>query len=101
METHVEEIKDIDTVVKEIEESFLKEKEGDIKELILHNDDYNSFDHIVIALMKICKHSSEQAQQCALIAHHNSKCSIKKDSKDVLEKLKDLFKQQNIIVTIE
>jgi len=45
-------------------------------QLILHNDDHNSFEHVEDCLIQVCKHTSEQAQQCALIVHNNGKCSV-------------------------
>ena len=33
--------------------------------LIVHNDDYNTFDWVITCLMKICKHEQEQVTQCA------------------------------------
>ena len=47
------------------------------KELILFNDDINSFDFIIESLVEVCDHDPEQAEQCAMIAHFNGKCGIK------------------------
>jgi len=46
-------------------------------ELILFNDDYNSFEYVIDNLIEICSHAPEQAEQCALIAHFKGKCGIK------------------------
>jgi len=46
-------------------------------ELVLFNDDVNSFDFIIESLIEVCDHEPEQAEQCALIAHFNGKCGIK------------------------
>ena len=46
-------------------------------ELILFNDDVNSFDYVIDCLIEVCEHSAEQAEQCALIAHFKGKCAIK------------------------
>lgn len=45
-------------------------------ELILHNDQSVSFDHVMQCLVEICGHNEYQADQCALLTHHNGKCSI-------------------------
>ncbi len=50
----------------------------DVKDLIVYNDDYNTFDHVINILMKVCKHSPEQAEQCTLIVHYKGKCAVKK-----------------------
>ncbi len=47
------------------------------KVLVLFNDDVNSFDFVIDALIDVCAHIPEQAEQCALIAHFKGKCSIK------------------------
>lgn len=49
-----------------------------IKNLILFNDDFNSFDFIIQSLVEICKHDMTQAENCAFIAHYNGKCQVKK-----------------------
>jgi ATP-dependent Clp protease adaptor protein ClpS len=46
-------------------------------EIVMYNDDVNTFDHVIDTLMKVCKHSSEQAEQCSLIVHYNGKCTVK------------------------
>ena len=54
-------------------------------EIIVYNDDVNTFDHVIETLVQVCKHTPEQAEQCSLIIHYNGKCTVKTD---VLEKLK-------------
>jgi ATP-dependent Clp protease adaptor protein ClpS len=44
--------------------------------LTLHNDDRNSFEHVIESLMKICDHEYEQAAQCASIVHNSGKCDV-------------------------
>lgn len=46
-------------------------------ELILFNDDVNSFDFVIESLVEVCDHDMTQAEQCALIAHFKGKCGIK------------------------
>jgi len=47
------------------------------KKLILFNDDINTFDFVIEALIEVCGHDSHQAENCALIAHFKGKCAIK------------------------
>ena len=47
------------------------------KELILFNDDVNSFDFVIESLVEVCDHDPVQAEQCALVAHFKGKCGIK------------------------
>ncbi len=57
----------------------------DEKEIILYNDDDNSFDHVIDSLIKICKHNPNQAEQCAFIVHYKGKCTVKRGSYEELE----------------
>lgn len=50
---------------------------ADRMELILFNDDINSFDFIISSLIEVCDHDAVQAEQCAMIAHFKGKCGIK------------------------
>jgi ATP-dependent Clp protease adaptor protein ClpS len=50
--------------------------------LTLHNDDRNSFEHVIESLMKICDHEYEQAAQCASI-HNSGKCDVKYGDVDI------------------
>ncbi|WKW47588.1 ATP-dependent Clp protease adaptor ClpS [Myroides sp. JBRI-B21084] len=45
--------------------------------IVLFNDDVNTFDHVIDTLVEICDHEPLQAEQCALIVHHNGKCDVK------------------------
>ncbi len=45
--------------------------------IVLFNDDVNTFDHVINSLIKYCKHSEIQAEQCAHIVHYNGKCLVK------------------------
>lgn len=50
---------------------------SDYHEIILYNDDINTFDHVIEILIKVCEHSATQAEQCALIVHYKGQCSVK------------------------
>ena len=56
----------------------LLEQLVDQQDLIVYNDDVNSFDHVINALIKICKHEVEQAEQCTWIIHYKGKCRDRK-----------------------
>jgi len=46
-------------------------------EIIVFNDDVNTFDHVIETLIRVCSHQAEQAEQCALIIHYKGKCTVK------------------------
>ncbi|HSF55027.1 MAG TPA: ATP-dependent Clp protease adaptor ClpS [Algoriphagus sp.] len=54
-------------------------------DLVVFNDDVNTFEHVIAILMKVCKHSHEQAEQCTLIIHYKGKCAVKKGSREELK----------------
>ena len=46
-------------------------------QIILYNDDINTFDHVISCLINICDQTQEQAEQCAYIVHYHGKCVVK------------------------
>jgi ATP-dependent Clp protease adaptor protein ClpS len=60
-----------------LEEVLLQEKTTKSNEIVLYNDDVNSFDHVIDCLIATCEHSPLQAEQCSLIVHYNGKCTVK------------------------
>lgn len=81
---------------KELEQVELEEQVVRERELILHNDDFNTFDHVTNCLVSICDHSELQAEQCAYIVHHNGKCSVKAGTMEVLEPMYMALKLQQL-----
>jgi ATP-dependent Clp protease adaptor protein ClpS len=55
------------------------------REIVLFNDDVNTFDWVIRSLIDICEHETEQAEQCALIVHTIGKCGVKNGTYDELE----------------
>ena len=61
-----------------LQESLLvDELEQEVNEIVLFNDDVNTFDHVIQTLIDVCEHTPEQAEQCSLIVHFNGKCTVK------------------------
>ena len=71
-------------IEKESEISSLTKVER-VYEIILFNDDVNTFDHVINTLVAYCDHTYEQAEQCAYIVHHSGKCAVKTGSYEELE----------------
>ncbi|WP_299429943.1 ATP-dependent Clp protease adaptor ClpS [uncultured Maribacter sp.] len=59
------------------EELLLEEETVNQNEIVLFNDEVNTFDHVIDTLIAVCDHTSEQAEQCSLIVHYNGKCTVK------------------------
>ncbi len=77
------------------------ENRKNLKFLILHNDDFHSFDFVIDSLMEVCKHDSVQAEQCTFIVHYKGKCEIKKGSLKELRSLKQQLAEKGLTATIE
>ncbi len=73
--THILEQDDLETLLLEVEQ----------RQIILFNDDVNTFDDVIRWLIEICEHEAIQAEQCAYLVHHTGKCSVKTGSWDDLE----------------
>lgn len=55
------------------------------KQLILYNDDFNTFEYVIESLIKVCKHEPDQAIQCTYLVHYKGKCSVKNGTFEELE----------------
>ncbi|OSZ78219.1 Clp protease ClpS [Chitinophagaceae bacterium IBVUCB1] len=69
--------------------------------LIVWNDDVNTFDHVIQSLMEICEHYPEQAEQCALIIHHKGKCGVRKGTFEMLRPQAEALIDRGIQATID
>ena len=59
------------------EQTVTEEAVGLNNEIIIYNDDVNTFDHVIETLVRVCSHTTEQAEQCSLIIHYKGKCTVK------------------------
>ncbi len=69
--------------------------------LILHNDEVNTFDHVIESLVEICHHDSNQAEQCAFITHYKGKCDVKKGDFEELSFMKGKLQSKGLTATID
>ncbi len=60
-----------------LEEVLTETKEKKQNEIIVFNDEVNTFDHVIEMLIKICEHDALQAEQCTLLIHYKGKCGVK------------------------
>jgi ATP-dependent Clp protease adaptor protein ClpS len=65
------------TIEKTQEEVSVQEMVGVNNEIVLYNDDVNTFDHVIDTLIRVCEHTSEQAEQCAILVHYKGQCTVK------------------------
>lgn len=69
--------------------------------LIVWNDDLNTFDWVIDTLIEICGHSTEQAEQCALIIDSKGKYAVKEGIYDTLKPMCDAITDRGIGATVE
>lgn len=69
--------------------------------LVLYNDDFNTFDHVIKCLVEICGHTVEQAEQCALIVHYKGRYEIRSGSYRELAPLKERLNARDLTANIE
>jgi len=76
----------------QIEEEIAVEEivdDEDLRDLIVYNDDYNTFEHVTATLIKICKHDPQQAEQCTYLIHFKGKCAVKKGTYKELKPMRE------------
>lgn len=69
--------------------------------LVVHNDDYHTFDYVIDALINICGLDLIQAEQCTLLIHYKGNCDVKKGSFSYLRPMKNALVDKDLKATIE
>jgi ATP-dependent Clp protease adaptor protein ClpS len=72
-----------ETVTMEVVETV------DVHDLVVFNDDFNTFQHVINTLIRVCQHTPEQAEQCTYIIHFKGKCTVKTGSWDELRPMRE------------
>lgn len=70
-------------------------------QLVLWNDDFNTFDWVIETLVEVCDHTPEQAEQCALFIHTKGKYGVKNGDYEFLKPMRDAILDRGISATIE
>lgn len=86
---------------QEQQDVLLMEQLEDVKDLVLYNDDHNTFDHVIECLVEICEHDPIQAEQCTYLVHYTGKCAVKKGSYSELEPLCTALHDRDLTAEIE
>ena len=87
------------------QEEVLLEEEltavSDLSELIVYNDDHNTFDWVIKCFMEVCNHSFEQSEQLSLIVHFKGKAVVKTATFEILKPMKDSLVERGLSAVIE
>lgn len=90
---------DIDVLIEEeIEEDI---GTGEESQLIVYNDDYNTFDWVIKCFMEILKHTEQQAEQLAMIIHFKGKATVKTAPKSQLRPPREALVDRGLSAVIE
>ena len=92
---------DTKTHIKESQDTDVLTDNEHNCQLIVWNDEVNSFDWVIETLMEICGHSTEQAEQCAMIIHTKGKYAVKDGPYDFLKPMCDAITERGIGATVE
>jgi ATP-dependent Clp protease adaptor protein ClpS len=83
------------------EDVLVEEVDVMTSKLVVHNDEVNTFDWVIQALIDVCKHTFEQAEQCSYFIHYKGKYAVKTGSLEKLKPMKDAITERGISATIE
>ena len=70
-------------------------------QLVVWNDEVNTFEWVIETLEEVCGHSHEQAEQCAYIIHFKGKYAVKQGEYEELKPQCDAITERGIGATIE
>ncbi|TAN15026.1 MAG: ATP-dependent Clp protease adaptor ClpS [Chitinophagaceae bacterium] len=80
---------------------LLQNEEATDWQLIVWNDEVNTFDWVIKSLVEICHHTMEQAEQCALFVHFKGKYAVKRGDFELLHPMCEALLDRGITATIE
>ncbi len=89
------------TITKEDTKTEVKDKTDNGKVLVLHNDDENTFDHVIECLIQVCKHTPKKAEESAMRVHTRGKCDVYKGEKNKLTKMMWALQIKGLLVSVE
>jgi ATP-dependent Clp protease adaptor protein ClpS len=91
------------TSVEELEEVIVEDDTdiGQKAQLIVFNDDHNTFDWVIQCFMEVLNHTSEQSEQLALMIHFKGKATVKTAPKNELKPKKDALIDRGLSAVIE
>ncbi len=87
----------------ELEEVLVAEEvsTGENAQLLVYNDDFNTFDWVIQSFMEICSHSFEQSEQLSLLIHYKGKAIVKTGNFKTLKPMKDALVDRGLSAVIE
>lgn len=95
-----------DAWAQQLEEVLLEEvieevASGKDTQLVVYNDDFNTFDWVIDSFIEICRHSFEQAEQLSLLVHFKGKATVKTGPIGLVKPMKEALIDRGISAVIE
>jgi len=89
--------------VEELEEVIVEEltDQGSVNELVVYNDDHNTFDWVIQCFVEVIGHTFEQSEQLSLLVHYKGKAAVKTAPMNVLKPLKSELVNRGLSAVIE
>lgn len=74
---------------------------GGFAQLVVYNDDVNTFEWVIECFIDVLQHSQAQAEQLSLLIHFKGKAVVKTDTFDALKPKKDALVERGLSAVIE
>jgi ATP-dependent Clp protease adaptor protein ClpS len=78
-----------------------KDTTSERSQLIVYNDDYNTFDWVIKCFVEVCNHTEEQSEQLSLLVHFKGKATVKTGAMSILKPMKDALIDRGLSAVIE
>ena len=82
-------------------DTLVEEEVAAAHQLVVYNDEVNTFEYVTLTLIEVCEHSSEQAEQCTLMIHFKGKCGVKSGEYTDLVSMRNEICRRGISAEIE
>lgn len=76
-------------------------KHEDTYQVVLHNDDVNSMERVVLSLMRVFRHSAELAAKIMLEAHDRGRAVAEVEAETPARQHCDQLKSLGLVATVE
>jgi len=86
---------DVDVLIEDLTDV------GAVSELIVYNDDHNTFDWVIQCFVEVLQHTPEQSEQLSLIVHFKGQATVKTAPMDILRPLKDSLVDRGLSAVIQ
>jgi ATP-dependent Clp protease adaptor protein ClpS len=82
-------------------ESKTVDKDNAQGELVVLNDDFNTFEHVIRTLKKYCGLDDTTAQVCTYLIHTQGGCVVMRDAKSVLYPICENLNESGLIAEVQ